>query len=114
MSAGSSVAAVIAAILGFAWLSIAITGSSEWGVGVFVAVLITFLCQQQDKPFAAASSAHHHPRRSSSSYESQAPDAVMPARMQRASPNAAASFPRASNKDVWAPRMGSMATDRFK
>ena len=50
MSAGSSVAAVIAAILGFAWLSIAISGSSEWGVGVFVAVLIVFSVSNRTNP----------------------------------------------------------------
>ena len=50
MSAGSSVAAVIAAILGFAWLYIAISGSSEWGVGVFVAVLIMFFVSNRTSP----------------------------------------------------------------
>jgi len=49
MSPGSSVAAVIAAILGFAWLSIAISGSSEWGIGAFVAVLIVFFVSNRTR-----------------------------------------------------------------
>lgn len=50
MSARSSVAAVIAAIFGFAWLSIAISGSSEWGIGAFVAVLIMFFVSNRTRP----------------------------------------------------------------
>jgi len=50
LSAGTSIAAVIAAVLGLAWLSFVISGSSEWGIGAFVVMLIVFFVSNRTRP----------------------------------------------------------------
>lgn len=50
MNAGTSIAAVIAGVLGLAWLSIVISGSAEWGIGAFVVVLIMFFVSKRSGP----------------------------------------------------------------
>lgn len=50
MSPGNAVVAAVGLIVGLSALSAVTTGSSEWGVGVFVVILILFFVSNRTRP----------------------------------------------------------------